>query len=242
MAAPLKKEKIDQIIELRKKGLSYSQVAKETGLSIMSVARKSRQFKNGELSASEISRIKLQELKNKMANDRVTMRRREVAEKYKVSESYVSKLINNHPLKDTFIGNYRKNQPKNNTIRKRKKEAIQNINKDYPKLSIDAISEKWNVNKKWVIWVISPESTKKPHEAFFKTVKSKSEPKKISKKPKPKKETKKPVFLDPKDVVIKPSVPRRPVVINSKTTIYVKVDDKRTTEQIIKDYNKKYNL
>lgn len=242
MAAPLKKEKVDQIISLAINKKTYKEISNITGVSLITVSRKVRAYNRGEVSKRELNKKKLQELKDKIAADRVVMKRYEVAKKYGLSESYIAKLINDHPLSNKFIVKRNYDKPKKPKVIRKREQAIQNIKKDYPSLSVDAISEKWGVSKRWVSWIVTPETTKKPHEAFFKTAKPKPEPKITPAKPKLKKESKKSIFLDPKDVIIRPSAPKRPVIINSKTTIYVRLDDKRSTDQIISDYNKKYNL
>ena len=193
MAAPLKKEKIDEIIKYRKKGLSYDQIAKKTGLHRQSVARKCRQHESGQLSARVFAKKRLDNLIELLANDRMNMYRKDVAKKHGISESYVATLLTNHPLRFQFYkskfndGTPKKEKP---TPKTKKVKAI-----------------------------------KKPTPVI-------SKKKKVDKKPLPE---------EPKPIVIKDKGPTRRVRVNSKTELNVLLTDKRTDEQIINDYNRKYN-
>lgn len=143
MAAPLKKEKIDEIIKYRKKGLSYDQIAKKTGLHRQSVARKCRQYESGQLSARVFAKKRLDNLIELLANDRMTMYRKDVAKKHGISESYVATLLTNHPLRFQFYkskfndGTPKKEKP---TPKTKKVKAI--------KKPTPVISKKKKVDKK----------------------------------------------------------------------------------------------
>src|SRR5690606_23028153 len=98
-----RQQKIEHIVRLKEQGLTYSEIVKTTGYSLSFLIRAFKEHRNGGISAREISKMKTKELADKMAIDRITMRRYEVAEKYGLSESYVHKLLKDHPLQDKFL-------------------------------------------------------------------------------------------------------------------------------------------
>lgn len=101
----LTQQDVDNIIRYRQEGLSYDQVSEKTGLHRSTVARKCREHENGVLSARQTSKQKIKDLVQKLVNDRFHMSRKAVAVKNKLSESYVAKLLCNHPERNKFYKN-----------------------------------------------------------------------------------------------------------------------------------------
>lgn len=285
-----RQQKAERVVKLREQGLTFREIVEATGYSLSFLIRVSKEQKNGGIPLREISKMKTKELADKMAIDRITMRRYEVAEKYGLSESYVHKLLKDHPLKDKFllvkrnkmgiVKQYTKEQWEEavrlrragvrleviaekldmnlGTIRaskkmvlgvrertpiKKREEIYNQVAKDRLTMSTEEVAKKYNKSKRWVTWVVNKRASQKPEEPYFY---KKPEPKKPKEKPSDQKKLKQKKVGEPEpeevQIIIKDRGPQRPVRINAKTVIYIPVDDKRTNEQIIKNYNKKYSL
>lgn len=288
MARILTKEQIDQITELSNQKLSYIKIAEITGISRITVARRISLLKKGELTKREYKEVEKAKLADQMANDRLTMSRKEVSQKYGKCESRITKILYGHPLEHLFKGRrppeknramYTKEQwDKAIQLRKQGagyKEIAETLNMNYGSLksalntkmglrkksfsaeekediynqvaidrltmSNQQVADKWEKSIRWVNWVANERAKEKPDKPYHYKTPSPKNSKTHTPKVFKKKKVGKPEPEEPK-IIIKDKGPERPVQINSKTTIYVKVDDKRTTEQIIKDYNKKHNL
>lgn len=235
MAAPIKKEVADRLIYLRKQGLSYTEIAKQTGLSVSAVARKCRLYEGADLSARSESRKKLKALVDQLAEDRKTMLRKDVAKKHGLSESYINKILEGHPDRFLFF-NSRYNKPEDNQL------IYNNVLLDRVNMTIGEVAKKYNRDKTWVRFAVKKANIKvdSPLKEDVIGRKVKQQPKhKVL--PKKKKVDTKPLPEKPEPIVIKDKGPTRRVRVNSKTELNVLLTDKRSDEQIINDYNRKYN-
>ena len=235
MAAPLKKEVVDRLIDLRKQGLSYTEVARQTGLSVSAVARKCRLYEGVDLSARNESRKKLKALVDQLAEDRKTMLRKDVAKKYGLSESYINKILAGHPERFMFF--------RSSYNRSEDRQALyNNVLLDRVTMTIREVANKYNKDRTWVRFAVKKANIKvdSPLKEDVIGPKGKQKPKRIV-LPKKKKVDKKPLPEEPKPIVIKDKGPTRRIRVNSKTELNVLLTDKRTDEQIINDYNRKYN-
>lgn len=129
MAKILTEHQIKSIFLLREKGLTYHEIAAQTGISRISVSRHITRGNKGLKPKRETNKEERQQLIDKMANDRITMRRYEVAKKYGMCDSNVGKLLANHPLQKQFLGKELRFDKKAKTV----KPNLIPI-KEYPKL------------------------------------------------------------------------------------------------------------
>jgi len=112
MAKPLEKHVVEKVKELLLLGLSHPKIMEQTGVSRITICRYSSALKKGEKTKREINKEEREILIDKMANDRIHMRRFEVAKKYGMCDSNVGKLLANHPLSSKFLGiEVRKDKP-----------------------------------------------------------------------------------------------------------------------------------
>lgn len=104
MAKPLEKHVVEKVKGLILQKVPFPRIMEQTGVSRVTVYRYASALSKGEKTKTEINQNARQILIDKMANDRIHMRRFEVAKKYGMCDSNVGKLLANHPLSSKFLG------------------------------------------------------------------------------------------------------------------------------------------
>lgn len=75
MAKPLEKHVVEKVKELLLQGLSHPKIMEQIGVSRITICRYSSALKKGEKTKREINKEEREILIDKMANDRIHMRR-----------------------------------------------------------------------------------------------------------------------------------------------------------------------
>lgn len=126
-------------------------------------------------------------------------------------------------------------------------ELYDKIGIDRLTMSVPEIMKKYNKSQRWVSYATKKSSIynhlKNDTNILKSGLKKPVEKKEVikTKNIKKRKVDKKPLPEEPKPIVVKDKGPTRRVRVNSKTELNVLLTDKRSDEQIINDYNRKYN-